>query len=499
MPDIDLKLLYRFGFICHRKGEEPLGDEVWQAISKDWLRHPYGNFVVWLHPETTLSVCGDNDRRALVIGDAIGVGAREGRPLAQGAAAVSNGELPDVLYDYTGRFALFILEGDDALIFNDPIGSRSVFYTVTDPVAVASHAALLARAQSRSVREDMAAFVVSEPFRKRKPAYLPGDDTIHQDTYQLIANNFFDVGQRRSIRYWPSLRRVKYGFDELLAEFDNYFRSLSGFLQAKNTIVSITGGIDSRTIIAGLRYYNSVPQGVTWLRYVFNEPERAVIELVRNATKMSHRYIDENEYSANKVTVSAQENAGGFRRRSLVVAAMRDAYSAVEAPVYVRGYGGEILRAPKYRIRNTMNSMSIDDMVKAYVMGTRKQHLGDKTYLRAIEACYEGYASRVTPADCEGLDFNPNDIFYWENRIGTWGTHMMNEMDPAMYSMTGLNSRRLFEMAFGLPDEIRFPQGHPKELLRRVIGHYDPELARVPHIDGNWGKQSKQNGKTESA
>ncbi len=492
VPGLDLKLLYRFGFICHRRGEEPHGDEVWQALIKNWLRRPCGNFVVWLHPETPVSFCGDGDRCALVIGDAIGIGVREGRALAQDAASARNSDLPGILYDYTGRFALLVIEGDEASIFNDPIGSRSVFYTVTDPIAVASHAALLARAHSRSVRSDIAAFVLLEPFRKRRPAYLPGDDTNYQDVHQLIPNNFFDLGRRKSIRYWPSRRRVKYGFEELVAELDNYFRSLSAFLKTKDPIVSITGGIDSRTIIAGLMHYKTVPQGVTWLRYNFREPERAVIELVKKATKVSHHYIDESEYSPNKLTLTANENAGGFRRRSLVVTGMHDVYSSLGAPVFVRGYGGEVIRAPKYRVRNIMNSMSIDDMVNAYMMGTRRQHLGDTTYRKAIEVCYQGYASRVAPADCEGLDFDPNDVFYWESMIGTWGAHMMNEMDPAMYSMTGLNSRRLFEMAFGLPDEVRFPEGHPKELLRRVIEHYNAELGRVPHTEGAWGKKARK-------
>lgn len=496
---MQLNLLYRFGFICHRKSDDLVGDEIWQAISKDWLRRTYGDFVVWLHPETPVSSCDDGDRSALVIGDAIGIGVREGRALAEEAASARDGDLPGILYDYTGRFALLLMEGDGASIFNDPIGSRSVFYTVTPPIAVASHAALLARAQSRAVRKDIAAFVLSEPFCKRRPGYLPGDDTSYQDVHQLIPNNFFDLGLTKSIRYWPTQRCVKYGFDDLVAELDNYFKSLSNFLKTKDPIVSITGGIDSRTIIAGLMHYKTVPQGVTWLRYNFREPERAVIELVRNATKLSHHYIDESEYSPNNLTLTANENAGGFRRRSLVVTAMHDVYGSLKAPVFVRGYGGEVIRAPKYRVRNTMNRMSIDDMVNAYMMGTRRRHLGDTAYREAIEICYQGYASRVSPADCEGLDFNPNDVFYWENTIGTWGAHMMNEMDAAMYSMTGLNSRRLFEMAFGLPDEVRFPEGHPKELLRRVIEHYNAELGRVPHTDGAWGKQANQGGKTKSA
>jgi hypothetical protein len=492
VPDLDLKLLYRFGFICHRQGEELAGDDIWHAIAKDWFLRDYGGFVVWFHPETPLTVSRSDERFAVVIGDAIGVGTRAGRVLAADAADATNAELPGILYDYTGRFALLVIEGDQASIFHDPIGSRSVFYTLTGQLAVASHAALLARAQSRALRDDMATLVASEPFKMRRPAYLPADGTLHEGVYHLIPNNFFDLGLRRSVRYWPSQRRVEYGFDDLAAEFDEYFRCLSAFLGTKTPITSITGGIDARTIIAGLQHYNTTLRGVTWLRYNFKEYERPVIDQVKDVTGMDHRFIDEEEYPPTRLSRTARENAGEFRPNSSVVAGMHAVYGALEAPVFVRGYGGEIIRAFNYRTRNTMRGMSTRDMTKAYMMGTRRQHLDVETFREAVFTCFEDYGRRVSPADWEGMDFNANDIFYWEHRMGTWGAIMMNEMDAALYSMTGLNSRRIFEMALGLPDDVRFPEARPKELMRRVVERYNPKLGRVPHTEGAWGKRNRQ-------
>jgi hypothetical protein len=59
--------------------------------------------------------------------------------------------------------------------------------------------------------------------------------------------------------------------------------------------------------------------------------------------------------------------------------------------------------------------------------------------------------------------------------MGMWGAAMLNEMDPACYSLVGINSRAVFETAFGLPAEERLT----KELLRRVTWNYDVPLAEI--------------------
>ncbi len=486
MFGMDLALLYRFGFLCVLKGEEYEGDEVWRALKTTWLRREVGDFVIWLHPETNVSAHSEGSRQALVIGDAIGVGQRATTPLASAAASLADGELPALLYDYTGRFALFVFDGGAAKVFHDPIGSRTVFYAASGPLAVASHYGLIGRAQRRALRPDIAELTSSEAFLRRRPRYLPGDDTSLEGVYQLIPNNMLDLSRRRSVRYWPVKRKERVGFAEIAVEFDKYFEAFSGFLRGKDVFVSITGGIDSRTVLSGLMHYGVVPHGVTWTDYNFKDEERPYIDKVTDLLGLAHDYIDDGSYRPNAITQVALENAGEFRKGSGVVTAMHDLYHSRNSTVYVRGYGGEVIRGSKYLAREIMRGTSLKDMVAAYMKGTRKAYRDDARYRKIITDSYEGYRARVSIPDCAGLGFDPNDVFYWEKRIGTWGSHMMNEMDPAMYSMSGFNSRRIFEMAFGLPAEVRVPEGKPKDLLRRVMEHFHPGLGQLPYSSGNW-------------
>jgi hypothetical protein len=59
--------------------------------------------------------------------------------------------------------------------------------------------------------------------------------------------------------------------------------------------------------------------------------------------------------------------------------------------------------------------------------------------------------------------------------MGMWGASMLNEMDPAIYSMVGLNDRGLYRIAFGMPPQQRFT----KQLLHSVARHFEPRLAEV--------------------
>ena len=59
--------------------------------------------------------------------------------------------------------------------------------------------------------------------------------------------------------------------------------------------------------------------------------------------------------------------------------------------------------------------------------------------------------------------------------MGAWGANMLNEMDPAMYSITGLNSRPLYEAAFGLPEKERLGA----KLMLDITALYDKTFSEI--------------------
>ena len=62
--------------------------------------------------------------------------------------------------------------------------------------------------------------------------------------------------------------------------------------------------------------------------------------------------------------------------------------------------------------------------------------------------------------------------------MGNWAAGMLNEMDPAMFSVTGLNDRILYDLAFSLSPQLRLK----KSLFTQYIDQTEPRLSGLPII-----------------
>jgi hypothetical protein len=62
--------------------------------------------------------------------------------------------------------------------------------------------------------------------------------------------------------------------------------------------------------------------------------------------------------------------------------------------------------------------------------------------------------------------------------MGMWGSARNNELDPAIYSYSGFNSRKLYSHAFGLFYQERLT----KNLLRNVIRYHSKFLYDLPYV-----------------
>ncbi len=72
--------------------------------------------------------------------------------------------------------------------------------------------------------------------------------------------------------------------------------------------------------------------------------------------------------------------------------------------------------------------------------------------------------------------YDPNDMFYWEHRMGTWGSVSLTEADLAMPAMVGYNSRNLFKAFMRLSGPDRFLAGRAFEMATPLLR---PKLAAV--------------------
>lgn len=464
---LENRLLFRFGFICYAAADPPRGDALWARVTGTWRRIDFGGFTLLAHPETRVTVVEAGDRFTILIGDAFfSSGATDAAPID--ALAAAEADLPVLLDRLSGCFAVIARRGGKTAIYNDAYGSQSVFYRRSGAFAVASHGEIFAHTFADRRHRDMAELVASKWFGSMKRAYLPTDATLFDGVYALLPNHRYAVEGRRLERFWPRLRRRDNGtFDSFYSVFDEYLRALAGHMRGHRLIVSITGGVDSRTLIAALRHYATPFRTVTWTSFNFAEWEREPIGRVHDYIRTDHSWVDRRNDRIGGTALLGVRNSGNYRGASPAVAGMARLFGSDPRNFFLSGIGAGVIRA----------TAEIDELTPHGILGYFL-HQSEKSWFEHeafVIGEIESMLERNEFAEATARGYLGANIFNWEHQAGTWGACSVNAMRTAVDSMLGFNSRLAADAAMALPEAER----NTKRLFADVIARYDPQLAAI--------------------
>lgn len=473
MPSVrDDPLLYRFGFVCVFADEVPTG-EGWGKLRSAWRSVKTDEFTVFSHPEVpVVPVSGSS----VLIGHAFAAGAeRPAQELLEAAlAAGSDSALHEALDLLCGRFAL-VTSRWGGRVYHDAIGSRSVFYRSGEPPCIASHDGLLGGLLGLKTDPLSEEISRQSEYVGRRVTYLPGDLSVYSGVRALIPNNYYDVRAERSVRYWPRVPRRETTLEEFHLLADEYFDGFAQYVSGRFTpVLGVTAGVDSRALIAALRSRNVPMEYATW---TMSPTDASVVEDMSSYLKGRHVFLPEAGQQSTeefyRVCDVVRRNMGHYNAGMETPAYVRQTFG--EGRVFVRGYGGEVMRG-FYRTYGTPLSEGspVEDLLRAYALGMKKP-LSERL-VGLVREALEQFMERAGYEGLEDFGYDMNDLYYWESRMGVWGASMHNAMDAAMLSMSGFNNRRLFEGAFGLAPEERLTN----RLLLDLTQRYDRELARFP-------------------
>jgi hypothetical protein len=469
--------LFRFGFLCHAAADLPSGRHAdWRMIDETWRTMAVGPFVLRVHPETLVALKGEGDRQTIILGHIFSaVPGAAADPLTRLAAA-EHEDIPALLEGLSGRFALLTLRGGKVRFWHDPYASRTIYHRKGGAFGVASHDELLALAFGIRRRADMAEFVGSSWFGSLGMAHLPGSGSVHEGVDMLAANHYVDEAQR-PVRYWPVRPWQKRSEEEFATAMDDWFAGLAAGLRARHPVVSITGGIDSRMVAAGLRHSGAPFGTVTWTSFNLQDWEREPVDAVVRYFNGRHDWVSESNDQLNDAGYLSVRNSGNYRTPSKMVAGMSRLYGDDPAAVFVRGHGSAQVRGGYPAVPDhypPLTSTAPSQMARIYCREQRNFE-PDRAVRVFVEREMERYAEVVNLDAVGGLGFDPNDLFYWEHKQTNWVGPGCNAVDPALDSLLGFNSRPLAEVSCGLPPEIRLT----KTLFHDVIKRYDPGLGAI--------------------
>jgi hypothetical protein len=468
-------LTFRRGFLL-----TPAADDARVAASAgvpDWRVRHLGDHVLRLHPEARCVVVRTADTHVALIGDAFDpldpaaspqvLAERFARTLAQ------TDEFHDLLDRVGGRFRLVVARGHSATVWHDAMGAASVFYAESGRVC-ASHSTLVARVTGAEPRDFVMPFVASQGYRRRDVKYLPGALAPYDGVVQLTPNTRLDVERGSVTRYWPREPLVRTTPQAAAAVLEEYLRGMGAWMRAQDRVplVGLTGGTDSRGVLVACadlrpRLFTYVRSGSGML--AASPDSRAAATLAATLGLPLQVLQVRDRPALNEVTApvdAAFRLATGHVRGSSAtwVGAVHRELPVEPRHLYVRGFGGEVLRGfyqdrPTAATRPTPNQLARAYDVNAGSVVTR--------------AAFEHFTETTGFADaCAAGALDPNDLLYWEHRMGVWGSVAMSEADLAMPGIVGYNSRALFSAFLGLD----YPTRASRSVVHTTLARMRPEL-----------------------
>lgn len=460
---------YRPGFLCVHRSHE-LSDS---SALAGWNRLLFRAFRLYVHPDAEIRRIQDDDQRHIVVIGDVFV-AHGGRSLDTILLDIAGGNR-SALDELSGRFAVFIFMEAEAIALHDPLGSQAVFYSPNRLTAASSHAALLAETLGFPRSDKVTALLESPDYHAKRTRFLPGDWTLFQDIVHLLPNNELSLRSGTTTRYWPRADIEETQFGDLLDAWHEYFANYVEFMRGRYApLVGLTGGQDSRTVIATLNALGSKPQLVTWENLPPEEAAR--ITPMVDHLGFRHRWVarDLRSSASDFLDITrASRSAAGYVRGTPVLPAQM-AINSGPRSLFVKGLGGEVLRGLFNSRRRAWLPRDPEDM--AYTLyAANIRHTASKEYEVTVRESIKQYFHRGNYSAQTVCGHDLGDLIYWEQRMGTWTAIQHAELAVAMATHSAMNSRRLFEIAWGIPDAERFDDG----FLTRIMQHYDPRLAEL--------------------
>jgi hypothetical protein len=376
-------------------------------------------------------------------------------------------QLTELIAHYSGRFVIIFTRNGLIHLLHDAMATRKIYYVFHNKeLWMASQPHLLAKVTGirHTANKEKLLFYNSEAFHQLHNASI-GNTTCYDGIFQLMPNHFLDVSSFQVKRYWPN-RAVHFRpvneVVEQCSEMINGF--MEGIANRYKVMLPVTAGKDSRMLMAGS---GKCKEKIFF--YVNREkclnPESADLKIpvkLFNRLGLNFHVIDpyldidddfktvyfsNNPYASEKFLPHIYNYYKNYADR-------------VNLPGNIASAGYELYNYKEMEI--TAESLA---------------HLNNVgTYKYAI-SYYESWLNSCKDI-CAVSNLTLLHLFYWEERMGNWGSQVQLDKDIAQEDINPFNCRKLVETFLSVPG--KFLERPDFLLQRKIISHMWPELLQVP-------------------
>jgi hypothetical protein len=405
---------------------------------------------IHIHPHLPFTIKFYNDRVLALFGDALDpyhpTSTNDGvaEDLIKNSCAIN-----DLFYNLSklsGRWAIYFVDGVKEIIVGDATGNLPIYYCyVNEKLCCASQPELLS--EHVNIYEDNEAkdFQLKNIFPLEKRTWWPGDSTLLSGVKRLLPNYYLDVRDKKTIRYWPQelLKRPSYAESLNKASF-LLQGNIESLINRYRVGMALTSGLDSRVLLAASKRFLDKIHYMTFLLPGYgvsdNSPDIYIPRLLARKLAFKH--------SVFRPTFPVNSND-------------------FDIDILIRGGANEIGRS-FYFLKQVF---SLDPFWLCYVSKLKPCPFAIKHFSLWINEAREIY---------EENNIDSLDLFYWEQRMGSWFAESALENDKKLHFKMILifNCRDYLELMLALPQRFRKPPDHKFhiDLIRNMF----PEVLVEP-------------------
>lgn len=454
------RLQFRRQFLLAKAPIDQLAD--WNCLNID-------QYCLYTHPDLEVNHVLDSEKSIVLIGELYDAEQPE-----KGNADI----LKDILGSaqnfesfvsstrrYAGTFALLFKDDKDLAFLNDARALREIYYCTEDNLVVCGSQPNLAAKFSRpEVKLSSDPLVIDFYKNHLQDSRWIGDETYFGGIKHLLPNHYLDINKREARRYWPNGTISRLGLDEAVYRSCRFLKGImNAIVQRHPSMMAITGGIDSRTLLAASRgiqdkiyfFINNVGLG-------YKHPD---IFLPKKICKS----IDV-PFHVNEIPKDVSDEFRNFFLDNTFLAS-------------------EHYLPPIYHVFHKQHSekrciLGVSEIGRSFYgeepMGLNSYRMAElqeyKECQYAMKQC-EQILNDILPV-ARDAGVNVLDLFYWEQRLGNWGAVRNSESLIAIEKVDPFDSHLLCEIFLGLDEKERINKSNI--LFKEMIRNMWPELLEWP-------------------
>lgn len=427
---------------------------------------PIAGYTVYASPTLPVVHAGDGEAAVVILGDIFAPHnpqATNGDIAATLAARDGRRAVCHRLQRYTGRYIVVYQDSDGAAVLPDAGGLRRVRFTdgagvITSSPQLFLDAFDLDRETSAAVDE----FVASGHLENNDHAW-PGAQTLDRRLTRLLPNHYLDLDAATPHRRPLSPPPITDREDAVAFVADTLAGGLAAIHNRYDIRFPLTAGWDSRLLLAAAEAVGDDASFFTFLTNVpTSHPDVRIPQQLADHLDLAYEAIRPPELREGFAERMREEHVNPrIAEKTRNIQYHYD--TADESEAVLTGNVAEVMRA----YYGTPHEITPKLLSELY-------HYPDSAFVRSELA---GWLDGARPyADRTGI--NLLDLFYWEQRIGNWGSRWPYEQDIAIREFSPFNHYNLLLAGLSVPREEREPAD--SSFFEDVVAAARPALNDYP-------------------